>query len=66
MPKFRILIVDDSVIVRRIINNILSESDWIEVVGVAPSGQIALAKIPQVNPDLIILDSLYWIQERGC
>ncbi|MDT9338757.1 chemotaxis response regulator protein-glutamate methylesterase [Trichodesmium erythraeum 21-75] len=56
MPKFRILIVDDSVIVRRIINNILSESDWIEVVGVAPSGQIALAKIPQVNPDLIILD----------
>ncbi len=56
MPKLRILIVDDSVIVRRMVNNVLSESDQIEVVGVAPNGHIALAKIPQVNPDLIILD----------
>ena len=56
MPKIRVLIVDDSVVVRRIVKNILSEDNAIEVVGVAANGKIALAKIPQINPDIIILD----------
>jgi two-component system, chemotaxis family, protein-glutamate methylesterase/glutaminase len=52
----RVLIVDDSVVVRNRLNKILSADLDIEVVGVAASGQIALAKLAQVNPDLIILD----------
>ncbi len=56
MPKIRVLIVDDSVVVRRMLTNILSADPDIEVVGAAANGRIALAKIPQVNPDSIVLD----------
>jgi len=56
MPKTRILVVDDSVVVRRLLTNVLSDEPTIDVVGAAPNGRIAIAKITQVNPDLIILD----------
>ena len=56
MSKIRILVVDDSVLVRRIVSNLLDDDPALEVVGVAANGKIALAKISQVNPDLIILD----------
>ncbi len=56
MPKIRILVVDDSVVVRRMLTNVLSSESTLEVVGTAPNGRIALAKITQVNPDLIVLD----------
>lgn len=56
MPKIRILIVDDSVVVRRMISDALSRDPSLEVVGTAPHGGIALQKIPQVNPDIITLD----------
>ncbi|HBY76818.1 MAG TPA: hypothetical protein DEG47_07400, partial [Cyanobacteria bacterium UBA11148] len=56
MSKIRILVVDDSVVVRRIVSNLLDDDPALEVVGVAANGKIALAKISQVNPDLIILD----------
>lgn len=56
MPKIRILIVDDSVVIRRLISDALGSDPDIEVAGTAPNGQIALAKIPQLNPDLVTLD----------
>ncbi|WP_392534443.1 chemotaxis response regulator protein-glutamate methylesterase [Nostoc sp. C117] len=56
MPKIRVLIVDDAVVVRSRISKILSIDPELEVVGVAANGRIALAKIPQVNPDIVILD----------
>ena len=56
MAKIRVLVVDDSVVIRRLVTNCLAESPDIEVVGTAADGQIALAKIEQVNPDLVILD----------
>jgi two-component system chemotaxis response regulator CheB len=56
MKKIRVLTVDDSVVIRRMLSNILSEDADIEVVGYATNGRLALAKIPQVNPDLITLD----------
>jgi two-component system chemotaxis response regulator CheB len=56
MPKIRILIVDDAVVVRRMMAEVLSSDPELEVVGTAANGRIALAKIPQVNPDLVILD----------
>lgn len=56
MSKIRVLVVDDAVVVRRMVTDILSADPDIEVIGAAANGHIALAKIPQVNPDLITLD----------
>ncbi|MBC1224724.1 response regulator [Nostoc sp. UCD121] len=56
MPKIRVLVVDDAVVVRSRISKILCIDPGLEVVGVAANGRIALAKIPQVNPDIVILD----------
>ena len=56
MPKVRVLVVDDAVVARQLISKALAADTGIEVVGVAANGHIALAKIPQVNPDLIVLD----------
>jgi len=56
MRKIRLLIVDDSVIVRQKLSEILSQDPFLDVVGIAANGQIALSKIPYLHPDLIILD----------
>jgi two-component system chemotaxis response regulator CheB len=56
MRKIRVLIVDDSVVIRRLLTDILSQDPEIEVAGTAPNGRIALAKLPQLNPDLVTLD----------
>jgi two-component system, chemotaxis family, protein-glutamate methylesterase/glutaminase len=54
--KVRVLIVDDAVVMRRLLTEALKRDPRIEVVGTAPNGRIALQKIPQVNPDLVTLD----------
>src|SRR3954463_3314502 len=56
MGKIRVLVVDDAVVVRRIVSDVLGSDPAIEVAGTAANGKIALAKIPQINPDLITLD----------
>jgi two-component system chemotaxis response regulator CheB len=56
MPPIRILIVDDSTVIRKVLCEALASDPAVEVAGIAPDGRIALAKIPQVNPDLITLD----------
>ena len=56
MRPTRILVVDDSVVARRVISDILSEEEDFEVVGTAPNGKIALAKIERLEPDLVTLD----------
>jgi len=56
MPPIRILVVDDSSVIRRILGDGLASDPTLEVVGTAANGHIALARIPQVNPDVITLD----------
>src|SRR6201981_1623025 len=56
MPPIRLLVVDDSVVVRKLLCEALNSSQEIQVAGTASSGAIALAKIPQLNPDVITLD----------
>lgn len=56
MTRIRVLVVDDSVVVRRLVADILSADPRIEVVGTAANGKVALAKVPQTNPDLMTLD----------
>lgn len=50
------LVVDDAVVVRKIITNCLVADPAIEVAGTAANGLIALSKIPQLKPDLVTLD----------
>ncbi len=56
MAKIRILVVDDSVVIRRLVSEELDSDPALEVVGTASNGRIALARLTQVNPDLVILD----------
>ncbi|HPL63816.1 MAG: chemotaxis response regulator protein-glutamate methylesterase [Syntrophales bacterium] len=54
--KIRVLIVDDSAIVRKIFSEELAKFSDIEVAGTAPDPFVARDKIFQVNPDVITLD----------
>jgi len=57
MPKpLKVLIVDDAVIFRRGITEMLADVPYVEVAGVAANGKIALMKIPTLKPDALILD----------
>jgi two-component system chemotaxis response regulator CheB len=56
MPKIRVLVVDDAVVFRRMITQELSSDPALEVVGTAANGRIALARMAQVSPDVVILD----------
>ncbi|MPW24757.1 chemotaxis-specific protein-glutamate methyltransferase CheB [Alkalibaculum sp. M08DMB] len=55
MP-IRLLIVDDSAFMRKIITDIVAEFDGVEVIGIARNGLDALDIIPTVMPDIITLD----------
>lgn len=54
--KARVLVVDDSTVVRRLLVDALSQEPTIEVVGTAANGKIALQKLTQLSPDLVTLD----------
>ncbi|WP_282946618.1 chemotaxis-specific protein-glutamate methyltransferase CheB [Cellulomonas endometrii] len=56
MTRIRVLVVDDSVVVRRLVTDSLSRDPDIEVVGFASNGRIALAKVDQLAPDLVTMD----------
>lgn len=56
MPKIRVLVVDDAAVIRRLVADELAADPALEVVGTASNGKLALARLPQVNPDLVILD----------
>jgi two-component system chemotaxis response regulator CheB len=55
-PPTRVLIVDDAVVVRRILTDVIQAEPGLQVAGTASNGRLALAKIPQVNPDIVTLD----------
>lgn len=56
MSKLRLLVVDDTIVYRKIVSDILGEMPGVEVVGTAANGKIALTKIAALSPDLITLD----------
>ena len=55
-PKIRVLVVDDSAIMRRIITTALKMDPVIEVVGIAEDGLISLDKVRELSPDVITMD----------
>jgi len=54
--RIRVLIVDDSALVRSLLTDILSADPSIEVVGTASDAHFAREKIKQLNPDVLTLD----------
>ncbi len=56
MTKIRVLVVDDSLFMRRIISDILSRDPQIEVIGIASNGLEGYEKTLELSPDVVILD----------
>jgi two-component system chemotaxis response regulator CheB len=56
MRRKRVLVVDDSVVIRRSLTEALALTPEIAVVGCASSGRIALMRIPLLCPDIVALD----------
>src|SRR5215510_8623065 len=56
MKKAKVLVVDDAMLIRRMVTDVLAADPQIEVVGEAINGRVAMQKIAQLNPDLITLD----------
>lgn len=56
MERVRVLVVDDSVVVRRLVTDALVTDPRVEVVGVAANGLIALSKVEQLRPDVVTMD----------
>ncbi len=56
MTRIRVLVVDDSVVVRRLVSNVLTEDPLIDVVGTAANGRLALAKLESLVVDVVTMD----------
>ncbi len=55
-PPIRVLVVDDSALMRKLIPQILQSDSSIQVVGTAMDGNFGLKKIEEVNPQVVTLD----------
>ena len=58
--KRRVLIVDDSFIMRKLIREIIESDDLLDVADVAENGQIALQKVREIKPDLVPVIQALW------
>lgn len=54
--QIRVLVVDDSVVIRRVVANTIDAYDDMTVVGTAGNGRTALAQIAELDPDIVVLD----------
>ncbi|MGE7779113.1 protein-glutamate methylesterase/protein-glutamine glutaminase [Peribacillus sp. NPDC097264] len=56
MEKVKVLIVDDSAFMRKLISELLAEDNRMEIIGTARNGKDALLKIKSLKPDVVTLD----------
>jgi two-component system chemotaxis response regulator CheB len=54
--RIRVLVVDDAVVIRRLLGDLIESDPELELVGVAANGRIALQRIEQLKPDVVTLD----------
>ncbi len=54
--KVKVLVIDDTIVYRKIISDVLHDIPGVEVVGSANNGKIALSRIAALKPDMITLD----------
>jgi two-component system, chemotaxis family, protein-glutamate methylesterase/glutaminase len=56
MDEISVLICDDSALMRNLIGRIIEGTDGLKVAGKAENGKVLLEKIPELKPDVILLD----------
>ncbi|MHA0856923.1 protein-glutamate methylesterase/protein-glutamine glutaminase [Paenibacillus sp. CMAA1364] len=56
MAKIKVLVVDDSVFMRRLISRLIIEDSTLEVIGMARNGLEAVAMVKELKPDVVTLD----------
>ncbi len=54
--KIKVLVVDDSILIRQVLSDIVASDLELELVGTASDGQMALEKVRQLKPDVLTLD----------
>ena len=54
--NLRVLVVDDTIVYRKAVSDIIEEIPGVELAGVAHNGKIAIAKIKSLKPDVLTLD----------
>ena len=63
--RIRILVVDDSPLVRTVLATLLAQDPSLEIVGVAKNGKEAIALVPKLRPNLITMD-IHMPEMDGC
>jgi two-component system chemotaxis response regulator CheB len=56
MKPIRVLVVDDSAFMRKVISDIINNDPNMTVIGTARDGRDALKKIQELNPDVVTMD----------
>lgn len=56
MAKIKVLVVDDSAFMRKVISDIINNSSQLEVIGKARNGKDALEKVKELRPDVVTMD----------
>lgn len=56
MSELKVLVVDDSALMRSLVSRIVESAPDLTVAGTAMNGEFALSKIPRLEPDVIVLD----------
>jgi two-component system chemotaxis response regulator CheB len=56
MDTIKVLLVDDSAVIRKVLRDALASDPLIEVIGTAANGRIALEELERLSPDIITLD----------
>ena len=56
MKKIRVLVVDDSVFMRRLISRLITEDSTLEVIGTARNGLEAVTMVKELKPDVVTMD----------
>src|SRR5579883_1433014 len=56
MNKIRVLLVDDAAVVRRLVKTALNRNPDLDVVGMAADGRMALERLAELRPDVVLLD----------
>lgn len=54
--SIKVLTVEDSTLMRTVINDIIQEIEGVELIGTAQNGKVALSKIQALKPDIVTLD----------